>query len=210
MRLIAISMLIAGLWLGGCASGHRYNFQAATPTLSAADTIPVALAVQDQRSYVLSGEKLPKFVGTQRGVLGMPFAITTESGAPLADEVSKAVSRALSEKGYKVTTVEAMPKEEEHAVLTKLTATKAKRLLLLSVREWKSDSYKNSTLFYDLTLNVMDSDGKPLGKKSIAGKDELQVYTCCSPEHAGRVIVSMFEKKIAELFNSKEIEGALH
>jgi len=41
--------------------------------------------------------------------------------------------------------------------MNKLKVTGAKRLLLLTINEWRSDTYSNTSLYYDVVLTVMDN-----------------------------------------------------
>ena len=56
---------------------------------------PLALGVQDLRSYVVSGDKGEDFAGLARSGYGIPYDIGTESNRPLAQEIADMIATAL-------------------------------------------------------------------------------------------------------------------
>ena len=47
------------------------------------------------------------------------------------------------------------------------------RAVLLTLREWKSDTYMNTTILYDVTLSVLDRSGQVVGESRLKGEDNL-------------------------------------
>src|SRR5262249_42734858 len=147
MRILTV--LAAALVLGGCAFGRTYSYSDASINLpsAASGSGTIALAVQDRRPYVLSGNKPEKFVGLMRGGFGKPFDVNTESGGPVAVEVRDALARSLKAKGYTVNSVGVEPREAATDARRRLTSGGTKAIMV-TLNEWKSDTMMNTGIHY--------------------------------------------------------------
>ena len=164
-------MLLTAL-LGGCAANNQYNYAETDIELPITGYGKLGLAVIDARPYVASGLKNADFVGLQRGRYAYPFDVTTSTGAPLAQDIQSALSNALSSKGFEVIGFELLSVSDEllaHAI----SASGARRSLVLTIREWKTDALVNFGLHYDMELKVYDESGRLLAEKSTAGHEKL-------------------------------------
>ncbi len=189
-RLLAATGLAL---LAGCANqaayGRTENVQNAWPSFSGYTKAHLAVAVLDHRSYVLSGGKPANFAGLQRGGFGNPFDVVTTSGRPLADDVGSAIVQGLSNAGMNAQAVAAPAAEPRAAAGSKL--------LLLTVKEWKSDSYTSTSFDYDLDAAVYDAQGRVAGKHSAVGHENAS-----SGVDGGR-------KALTDLLGDKSVSGAL-
>ena len=200
MRLSSTRVLFIAattIWLAGCAFGQKITYSNSVADVDATGTETVAVATLDQRPYVLSGKKSPSFVGLSRGGYGNPFDVETPSGAPLADEISESVSRSLTERGFKASSIKVAPSQGRHVAIEGLTKTGAERLVLISLTEWKSDKYFRTSLIEDVTVKVLDSTGK-----------ELATAHFTSDEVVGDVPMA-FRARIAAWFSDPKIVEAL-
>ncbi len=204
MRFSGI-ILIAVLACGGCAVGNRYNYSGVTADIAAAGSSSIAVAIQDLREYVVSGAKKPQFVGLQRGGYGNPFNVSTQSNRPLADDITEVVIASLGQKGFKAVPVAVTSADKQEAVLDKAKAAKAERILILTLNEWKSDTYANVALQYDVTLTVLTGEGKNLAEKTIKGRDNLGGSAWNPSAHARKAVPEALKAKLEELLNSPEI-----
>jgi hypothetical protein len=202
--LLAIAMLTSG-----CAVGNRHHYQDVLADIQYSGDIAVGVGTQDARPYVISGDKPPSFVGLSRGGFGNTFDINTESGRPLADDVNQDISRSLAQKGFKPVSVALSPQDDDAAVFAKLSATKAPRLLWLKIAEWKSDTYTNTALIYNVDLRVMDESGKILAEKFLEGRDNLKGSVMNPPAHAKKVVPIAFKEKLEALLNDPGVQNAL-
>ena len=211
VRNLVVGMLglAAILLLSGCAVGNKHNYHESIAHIEAANDLSFAVAAQDQRPYVLSGNKAPNFVGLQRGGFGNPFDVTTESGNPLADDIAASVARSISESGANVSTVSVSPSLSQEQAVYELKSTGADRLLLLIFTEWKTDTFNNTALLYDMTAYVRDAEGRPIAESAIRGRDNLGGSMFNPPSHAKSAVPLAFRKKIEELLNSHQVAGAL-
>jgi hypothetical protein len=207
------SFLILGLIalvtvVSGCAVGNKHNYSDASPNIKGTQGNKLGLGVQDQRVYVLSGEKSASFVGLSRGGFGNPFNVETESGNPLSDDFSKAVAKALSKKGVQVTEVSIPLRMDQSDVIKNLTQS-GNKAVFITIKEWKSDTYQNTALNYDVQIQVIDKAGKVVAKKSISGSENLGGDFINPPGHAKRVVPPAFQSKLEQLFSETDISSHL-
>ena len=199
------SLALAAI-LGGCAIGQQYSYSEVPIAMGGVSSSgTVALGVQDQRSYVLSGNKSERFVGLQRGGFGNPFDVTTTS-APLADEYRDAIARAMKARGIAVTPVTIPMRDTPSAARQKVLDAKARRAALVTMREWKSDTMMNTDLHYDVTLTVYDERGNQLAASTIKGSDNLGNLGLVSPREGFSKVTAL---KIDQLFDDEKVRAAL-
>ncbi len=211
-RYIAVTLVL--ILSAGCASGNKFNYSDVIADLSASGAKAVGVATHDQRAYIKSGEKNPDFVGLMRGGLnftfGAPHNVTTASGHPMAADMTRALASSLSKKGFKAVPIVVTQTDDQNAVLEKLKASGAERLVLLTLNEWKSDTYHNTALQYDVSLKVYDQAGNVLSEKKIQGKDDLGGTLWGDPvSFAEKAIPPAFKGKIEELLNNPSIANTL-
>jgi len=203
-RAVLLAVLVSG-----CAANYNYRDMVADVGYSGKNTVSVA--VHDQRDYVLSGKKRPSFVGLARGGFGNPQSRSTLSGQPLADDMSAVIAASLATKGYQAVSVNVACSDSAATVLDALEATGADKLILMTLKEWKTDlnPYKDVTLFYDLRLVVHDEGGKTTAERTISGTDNLGGDFWGPAAYARRVAPEAFKRKMEELLNSPDIAEAL-
>jgi hypothetical protein len=195
--------------LSGCAVGQKVRYHDADLELDAAGNSPVAVASLDNRPYVKNGEKDKDYAGNLRGGFGNPFNLTTESGKPLADDMASVICAAFKKKGHSCTTVSLEPKEQKAQIVDKLKATNAKKLLLLTINEWLSSTYQNTSLTYDLDLTVMNESGASLAAKNAKGEDELGGSFWSPPAHAKEAVPLAYQKKLESMLNDPAVSKVL-
>lgn len=219
-RLFAIATVIAAL--GACANGFpslriTYQYDTAALAIKATAGTTLGLGVQDRRTYVVSKQKPATFVGASRsesdayvGTYGhkygadTAFDVNTASGRSFADDVTKTIQTALSSKGVKVTAVSLpLGVEETQAIL--LLANSAGKSVLIILNEWRTDTYLDTTLTYDIQAMVIGTGGKIISDKRIAGIDFLGGNAANPVAYSRNVVPIAFRRKLEELFASAEI-----
>jgi hypothetical protein len=200
-------LVLSALALCGCAFGRTYSYADAPINIPGpgASSQSMALAVQDRRPYVLSGNKPVAFVGLMRGGFGNPFDVNTGSGRPLADEMRDALAKALKAKGFAVTTVGVNPSDSGDSARRRLAETGAKRSALVTFAEWKSDSMMNTDVHYDVVLVVLDEKGAPLATNSLKGMDNIG-SAGLDPSLS---VTQTFARKAESLFDDPKVISAL-
>jgi hypothetical protein len=206
MKYFVYIILIVGL-LMGCAV-LRYNYSSVVGDLSASGNQSIGVATHDQRPYVLSGNKGPNIVGLIRGGFGNPLNVTTASGAPLADDMTKVIVSSLSRKGFKTKAIVTSHTDSAESVLEKLKVTQGENLVLLTLYEWKSNSYMKTGLYYDANLKIFDVNGETLAESNIKGEDNLG-GSMNILKYSKIMLPEALKKKIEELFNNPNVANAL-
>lgn len=202
---LAASLALAVV-IGGCAFGRTYSYtDTAVGMQGISSGGTVAVGVQDNRPYVTSGGKPAKFVGLMRGGFGNPFDVNTQSGGPLAIEMRDALGRSMKSRGINVSPVEIGISDSSVGAKRTLSAANARRSVLVTLNEWKSDTMMNTSLQYDVGLEVMDEKGQSLAINKIQGRDNLGNLGL----EPGAGIAAGFAKKFDMLFSDDRIIAAL-
>jgi len=202
-------IVVAAFAATGCAVGNKHNYTADPPMLAVQGARSVAVAAQDARPYVITKEKSPDFVGLQRGGFGNPFDVTTESGRPLAEDFAATIARSLQSRGFKSTAVNVAPSTAAPDARSLAAQASAERVALVSIHEWKSDTYQNTALLYELVLRVFDANGNELANNRVTGRDNLGGSAWNPPDHAKGAVPAAYRKKLAELFGTEAIQSSL-
>lgn len=208
-RCLSALTLLALLGLGGCFANQKQDFANIAAPLDYAGHGAVAVAVKDQRPYVLDDDKPPTFTGLQLGTYGIPFKVNTASGNPLAQDMTDSISDTLDAAGFDAVQVPLPVKDNGGDARARLLVTHARRIVLLVLDDWTCETYKNATLHYDVTLHVFDGRGNALASRRLKGSDELGGNFFNPAGHAETAVEDAFRKKLALLLDSPEIAKAL-
>lgn len=200
-------VLIAGIVICGCTTANTHRYDLTDASFAIESDKAFAVCTVDRRSYVVSGEKPGSFVGIVRGGFGAPLDINTGSDHDLARDMTGSIVRAFSAKGIRASAVNVSVKSSEAEARAVLLQETADRFVLTLVREWKTDTFVNTGLTYDLTVSVMQKDGTPIANKTIRGKDDLG--SSFVPADARVHAETAFRKKLEALFNSPEVMSGL-
>jgi hypothetical protein len=200
--------LFAMLLLGGCAAGVKHDFDQKGLELGVATSATVAVGTLDHRPYVVNGQKAQNYVGLSRGGFGNPFDVVTQSGRPLASEISSAIAGSMKDKGVDVRAVELKPALSLDEAGAALRAAGTQRSVMIRLQEWKSDAMVNTGLTYDFELRVLDKNGTVLVSKLQQGKENLGGADPFSPGGASQV-VPRFRRMLETLFQQPDVVKAL-
>lgn len=173
------------------AAGITANFADSWPAITEYTSSKVNVLVIDNRPYVLSGSKKESFVGIARNGYGVPFDINTDSAQPLSRDVEIAVSKGFMNAGVDSAIVEPASRGNRKANGAN------ERLLVITISEWKSDSYSSTYFTYKTNADIYNNEGKLLASKAI---EDAKSFS--SPLDAGR-------EALSRLLNSSEITKAL-
>ncbi len=201
------------LFASACTLQNRYAYHTLVPKLDFAGAARFAVASLDQREYVLNGLKRPRFTGLFRSGLGIPYDMTTSSGKPVADEFTDAIDRALKKKGFSIVRVATDQRMSAEDVIAKAKATKADKIIMLTIYEWKGETFGVTGVHFNLSLDVLDSGGKTLASKDLEGNEilggQLLDHLSNPLEFAKTAVPKAFVNKIELLLNSQEIVDVL-
>lgn len=163
LRVVAILCVFSAL--GGCAFGQKVDYRESTTYISARSDIPIEVNVIDERPYVVSGSKNPTYVGTLRALYYNPFNMNTLTGDPLSFDLKEAIRRSLAKSSI-----------DAPAAYSITKANPGQKLLMLKLKEWKSDTYMRTRFDYDITASVLDENGKELATKSTKGSGAIKNF----------------------------------
>ena len=204
-NLLRIILLVTiALELGGCAVGVTHSLDQVSPNINAKSGSTLELAVQDKRDFVVRGEKPASFIGLSRGGFGNPFDVNTTSGKSLASDISKVVEMALTSKGVKVINVEVAPSTPEDKTIELLAST-GNKSIFLKINSWKSDTFSQTTLSYNLELLILDKTGKVLASNAVSGSEVLSGPSWSAKDKVPPVLSG----KLEALFSDPKITSQL-
>jgi len=207
-RALGVIALAGALTLTGCAFGRHHAYHAANPRVMIRGSTVLALAVQDQRASLMMG-KSPDFVGLSRGGFGNTFDIGTVSGQPLAVDFATSIGRGLASAGFRVIAVNVADRMLPQQLRDALFKTGAQRGLVVQIQEWKSDTYQNTALHYNVTVLVLDPSGQELGRAAINGNDNLGGSFWAPAGYAEDNVPVAYAQKLEQLLNDPAILRAL-
>lgn len=204
-----LGVIISVVALSGCAIGQKIDIRDGSSNLSYRGSGTVAAGVHDQRAYVLSADKKPQFVGLMRGGYGNPFGVTTKSKQPLSSDLEHVLVGELQRAGYSVDAVSVPYAMDDNAAHARVARSGSQRSVLLTVNNLKSDTYVNTGLIYDLTIDVIDTHGNTIASAHTAGKDNLGGSMMNPPGVAKKKTPDAVAAKLAQLLDQPEIRTAL-
>lgn len=207
--LLIFCLLI--LLIQGCAIGNKYNFAdtRADLQISGSRQVSVAIATLDKREVVVTQECAPTYVGMQRAGLGNPWRVNTNSGLPLADEITKAVSESLTNKGFNTSPVYVSFAQTENEAFKAMLEKKFNRSIFILLKKWESDTYVNIGLEYDLRLKVVNADQSILAETAAAEKKTIEGSFWDPPAAAKEQIPLAFKQVLEKLLNDPKVLAAL-
>jgi len=203
------TFLIVLMLLGGCAVGVKHDYIENTLDLEVSTDNSFVVSTLDHRSYVLNNQKNENFVGLSRGGFGNPFDVITQSGNPLASDISTSIARSVREIGVDIEVIRLDPSQSVTDASKKLLSTGANRILLLTLKELKGDSMMNVRFIYDLDLNIFDQTGRLLVKKQVLGDETLGASDPFSPGGTDK-IRARFRTLIENLFQDPEVSRVVN
>ena len=200
-----IILSIAAL-LGGCAIGRTTNYHTGTVDYNTGFTKDVyfAVAFQDVRPYVLSGNKKNTFVGLMRSVTGIPYPINTESGKPLADDFGSIVTNSLRSKGLNAEYLKFQFRKDADDFV-KENSKEGMKILVFSLHEWKTDLHFTGSIHYDVSLAVYDSIGNQIASTRQEGHDPMGPNERVGRRNLGEANVDI----IGGLLKAPKIQAAI-
>lgn len=175
----ALVLSLAATVLGGCAYGSKVDYSQVYPEVHAKPAKVVEVAVVDERAYVVSGAKAGNYVGMIRGSYYIPYDVNTRSGEPLANDLQRSIVGGITRAGG---VAEAAKGLQGHA------SDASRQLLVVRVREWKSESFMGTVLTYVLAVDVFDQAGKRLASSPVSGSEGVVDYGVTGKRILSRVL----------------------
>ena len=200
-RAIAVA-LIQILLFAGCTAGKKLSYGDTVARVDASGTARVAVTAYDQRKLITSGQESPTFIGREWSLYHRA-TVNTASGRPLGDDLTNLLATSLTAKGFKATPVMVSQSESPDAVAQRMAILRVDRGIVLTIADWRTDTRTDNNskteLFYELGLQVVDSTGKILAQRRLAGHEN---------EISGAAR-DAFRQKLELLINAPEVTRAL-
>jgi hypothetical protein len=170
---LALRLIVLGL-ASGCAVGQKIPYTQPTPllTLVGSGTERIGLAVHDQRRQVVKDPDNADFVGEMRSLYHIPYGVHTQSGKPLAVDLTNLLAAAFTAKGFIPVAVTTASNQKSEDVMRALARQGVPRSVLLTLFEWRTDTYFKTQLFYDLDLQVLNETGRVVAEDRRTGHVE--------------------------------------
>jgi len=201
---------LLALLLSGCAIGNKFDYESVrAPIPQTAKKTTVAVATIDRREYLIKSQVADKYVGMTRNGYGIPYRVSTKSGAPLAVDLSKAIVASLNDSGYRAEAVSGFPVLDQAAAKAQLFSSPANRRILVTVNTWESDTLVNTELETSVTVEVFDQTGKLLASEFYSAKKGLGGNFISPIVHARQSVLDETSRIIAQMFSSQKIQGTL-
>ena len=201
------AMFCIATLLTGCDLTVPYVSTVPLPEKGSATIVVVTV---DERPEVLAKQEPPTFAGVMRGRLGIPLDRLTHDGRPLADDFSSTIANSLAGSGFRPVIVSILPVKDVGDALSLLKRRGADRVVLLEIRQWRTETYTNTTVTYDVTLHVYDISGREVASMVDAKQEDTSGGSFLNPIHrSDDVVTQIYAHKISEWFSDAAIQAAL-
>lgn len=204
LALIALTVPFAA-----CAVGNKYDLATSAPEMSQNVDAKAAVGVHDRRAYILDGDKTTDFVGLQRGGFGNPFDVTTKSGQAVAEDFTNSVVQGLEKAGIDTEKVTISHSQTPTQAKDTILSVGSDRALMVVINKFKSDTYTNVRLTYELSAFVYGKDGTLLAQNQITGSKNLGGNAWNPPAYATKAVPEALSEKLDDLLDTPEILQAL-
>lgn len=193
-NILIVPVLLSAAMFSSCLIAQE-NFSNAWPAIGFYTKSSIKVGVLDEREYVKSGKNENSYVGLIRDLYGRPRKVFTANSTPLADDVEKAVSNGFENAGIDATVADAKIKANRKS------SNSNEKLLLITISEWFSDTYKSVGFTHKLTAEVFSHDGTKLATSTTENSKTFQ-----SSLEGGRDALTeiLSDKEIVRSLSSKQ------
>jgi len=177
--------------------------------------ITYAIAVLDKREVVTIKRQGPEFVGYSRTMAMIAYPISTKSGNTFADDVTFTISNAIQKSGAKITQVSTIFSMDTAAVINKLKATNADKLILVIIDEWRNDTrpwhLKFATeMLWNIRLQLHDGTGELKAENKVEGRDGgIDPFKGGTIKKVQAITDRYYKQKMEMLFSGESIAAYL-
>jgi hypothetical protein len=171
MKTVKFLLLAVVTIATGCAPGQKinllgeYQFQPNTKDFAPATRIHV----RDSRTEVVSGSSSSSNVGIMRSIAGVPWAIHTASGMPIAADFEKSIVLTLHKHGWQNAYSSIDNPGRENALVH----------LTFDIKQWNLEVWFDTKLSYCVELSARsckspnDSNASQCGQRSLNESEGL-------------------------------------
>jgi len=164
--LLALTLLFA---LSACKQGGNNEFVAVEPVQTVLGENAISASVIDQRPYVVNGEESDRFIGTKISRWGKNIDLRTESGQPLAVELTDELVNALDRRGVAAAGLPLPEGTPEAATLAAFQIHGTERMIAVQIYELRVKAVSRVTARWHLEAFVYDRSGNILARRATRG-----------------------------------------
>ncbi len=203
---------VAGM--SSCAVGRKMSFENKEAGPGYPTTKTAIIVFQEKRAEVLAGREKPTFCGHSNSTAQISYNTQTESGKPLADEFTEAVTTAYNKSGGSASMVMVNMNTSVVSFMQVFKNSNKDRLLYFSILKWESratplfSSIRNEVI-YQLELNVYNPNGDQLATNSTQNIVVKEEGVATSMKKMQAMADDTFKDQIRNLFSSESVKKSL-
>jgi hypothetical protein len=193
------------VFLSGCVlteNTRKGDLRLPALDLQGSSSSVIAVGVLDERAYVLSGKKAAKYIGEFELSMGGPYDAFTNSKQPMAHEFTKKLPLLLGAKFPQIKPVNLAIGLSKQEAVDKLLESGANKVILITLKEWKSHTAIDTSLWFDAQLETFNEKKQLLAYKRTQGHDTFGGAAIAGPiTNAKRTLPHAFRQKMQALFS---------
>lgn len=209
-RIASLMILVS---LSGCVlteNTRNTAFNLPALELKGSSSTTIAVGILDERPYVVSGEKPAKYIGEFELSMGGPYDAFTTSKQDMANDFTDKMPRLLGAQFSQLKTRNLALGLSKQEAVDQLLATGAEKVVLISLKEWKSHTKIDTSLWFDAQLETFNSDKQLLSYKRIQGHDTFGGAAIAGPvTNSKRTLPHAFRQKMQGLFSDPMVMASL-
>ena len=208
-----LSVVLLIVLMSGCVlteNTQKSTLELPALELQGGSSDVIVVGILDERPYVLSGDKPAKYIGQFQLSMGEPYDAFTQSKQPMVTEFSSRLPSLLTKKFPNIQTVLLdVGLSKQDAVKTLLEAG-APKVALITLKEWKSLTAIDTSLWFDAQLEVFNMEKQLLSYKRTQGHDTFGGAVIAGPiTNAKRTLPHAFRQKMQALFSDPLVTASL-
>lgn len=200
-----------------CAVNMKVSYNTIKTDIPTNSELSYSIATHDQRIEVLDKSRDEKMVGYFRSGTAIAYPLGTASDQNFSDDFSSVIKTSMGQSINKVQIIKTNYSDTKQNILSKLKENQSDRLLLITVKVWRTDSKPDGLLYYgteviwDLTLEIFNKEGVLLASNHTEGfEPNTEKQMSGSIEKIQKKVNVKFKEKIDILFNNPEIQKSLN
>ncbi len=201
------------VFMSGCVlteNTRKAAFELPALELQGGSSDVIVVGVLDERPYVLSGDKPAKYIGQFQLSMGGPYDAFTQSKQPMVTEFSGRLPSLLTKKFPNIKTVLLDIGLSKQEAVKKLLDSGAPKVALITLKEWKSLTAIDTSLWFDAQLEVFNTEKQLLSYKRTQGHDTFGGAVIAGPiTNAKRTLPHAFRQKMQALFSDPLVTASL-
>ncbi|MHA1537681.1 MAG: hypothetical protein ACTSUD_09005 [Alphaproteobacteria bacterium] len=200
--LLTLTLLAA---ISACQQGGNI---AVEPAQTALAENSVSASVIDQRPYVVNGNESERLFGMTVSRWGKNTNLVTESGRPLAEDLTTELLDALDQRGFTTVGLKLRKGTSEAAAVAAFQPHATKRLVVVQIYEFQIKAINRVGARWHLEAFVYDRSGNMLARRATRGLESLGKVGRDS--NGADIAMTEIIRRLLALLDEPVISGALN